>query len=183
MDRCLDWSGFVDLQIDAQMIFSSASLLVTCYFWFVRIRRERPHLAFHQLSDFRASCRRVQDSEDKKRLCFQQLDTGGVLIVNHSIRQNSIVLFECFLPTEDGVIEGDWGYSGDDKPPWNIGPETSLAFSPACFFDVPANYEIPENPAVYLRFVTASGKRFTHRFNKQVKRHRAAGPPKLQQAA
>ena len=173
----------MDLQVDVQMLLSSVSVLVTCYFWLIRIRRERPKLAFHQLSDFRAWCRRIPDTEDKKRLCFQQLDTGGVLIVNHSIRQNSIVLFECFLSTDDGVIEGEWGYSGDDKPPWNIGPETSLAFSPACFFDVPVNYEIPENPAVYLRFVTASGKRFTHRFTKLVKRLRAEGPPPLQQAA
>lgn len=173
----------MDLRFDAQMIFSSVSLLVTCYFWFVRIRKERPHLAFHQLSDFRTSCRRIPERQDKKRLCFQQLDTGGVLIVNHSIRQNSIVLFECFLPTDQGVLEGDWGYAGDDKPPWNIGPESSIAFSPACFFDVPENYEVPENPAVYLRFVTASGKRFTHRFTKQVKRQRSAEAPPLQQAA
>jgi hypothetical protein len=173
----------MDLQINAQMIFSSMSLLVTGYFWLVRTRRERPYLAFHQLSNFRAHCRRIPSCQDKKRLSFQQLDTGGVLIVNHSIRQNSIVLFECFLPIEDGVIEGDWGYSGDDKPPWNIGPETSLAFSPACFFDVPADYEVPENPTVYIRFVTASGKRFTHRFTKQVKRHRSAEPLSLRQAA
>lgn len=173
----------MDLQVKAEIIFSSLSLLVTGYFWLVRIRRERPQLAFHQLSDFRVHCRRIPSCENQKRLCFQQLDTGGVLIVNHSIRQNSIVLFECFLPTADGVIEGDWGYSGEDKPPWNIGPETSLAFSPACFFDVPADYEIPENPSVYLRFVTASGKRFTHRFTKQAKQYRSADPPQLQQAA
>lgn len=172
-----------ELTFDAQMIFSSVSLLLTCYFWFVRIRKERPKLAFHQLSDFRTSCRRIPDCKDKRRLSFQQLDTGGVLIVNHSIRQNSIVLFDCFLLTDQGLIEGDWGYSGDDKPPWNIGPETSIAFSPACFFDVPADYEPPENPAIYLRFITASGKSFTHRFRKQVIRQRSVDLPVLQKAA
>ncbi|MFK8114090.1 MAG: hypothetical protein AB8B91_17945 [Rubripirellula sp.] len=173
----------MELYLDAQTLFSGLSLLVTCYFWLTRVRKERPHLQFHQLSDFRAVCRRIPDDPDRKRLCFQQLDSGGVLIVNHSIRQNSIVLFECFLTTDDGVIEGDWGYGGDDKPPWNIGPETSIPFSPACFFDVPADYQIPERPSFYLRFVTASGKRFTHRFTQQAKQHRAVAPLSLRDAA
>ena len=118
-------------------------------------------------------------------MSFQQLGTGGVLIVNHSLRQNSIVLFECFLSTDDGkLIQGDWGYSGDDKPPWNVGPETSIGFSPACFFDVSEDYQLPDNPVFYLRFVTASGKRFTRRFSKEAPRFGIQSePPSLQQAA
>ncbi|MCG8652439.1 MAG: hypothetical protein MI861_21540 [Pirellulales bacterium] len=161
---------------------SATSIVVTCYFWFVRARKDRPNLQFYQLSDFRASSRRVQGVQGRKRLCVQQLDTGGVLIVNHSTRQNSVVLFECFLATEDELIQGDWGFSGDDKPPWNIGPETSIAFSPACFFEVPEDYEIPEDLVFYLRFVTASGKKFTHRFTKTAPRNREMGEP-LQIAA
>ena len=117
-----------------------------------------------------------------KRLCLQQLDTGGVLIVNHSTRQNSVVLFDCFLQTEGGPIQGDWGFSGDDKPPWNIGPESTIAFSPACFFDVPEDFEVAENPEFQIQFITASGKRFSHRFTKQAPRLRAATEP-LKQAA
>lgn len=173
----------MDLPIDAQLLFSGVSLIVTCYFWCVRTRRERPNLQFHQLADFRVNCRRHPEDPDQKRLCIQQLETGGVLIVNHSTRQNSIVLFECFLPTDDGVIEGDWGYSGDDKPPWNVGPEASIAFSPACFFDLPVDLNVPEDPVFYLRFVTASGKRFTHRFTRTAKRHRAVAPPSLREVA
>ena len=156
----------MDVEINPQFAFSSLSLIVTCYFWFVRVRKERPHLEFHQLSNYRVTCRRVQGRDDIKRLSFQQLEEGGVLIVNHSLRQNSIVLFECFLPTGTDVVAGDWGYSGDDKPPWNIGPETSIAFSPACSFDVPSDYDVPDDPVFYLKFVTASGKRFTHRFRR-----------------
>ena len=66
-----------------------------------------------------------------KRLCLQQLETGGVLIVNHSTRQNSVVTFDCFLHTPRGTIAGDWGYGGEDKPPWNVGPESTIAFSPS----------------------------------------------------
>ena len=43
-------------------------------------------------------------------------------------------------------VKGFWGWSGEDKPPWNIGPESTIAFSPACFFDVPEDFEVPENP-------------------------------------
>ena len=163
--------------IDLRMVFSGLSLLVTAYFWFVKARKERPNLQFYQLSDFRAVCRRHPEREGRKRLCVQQLDTGGVLVVNHSTRQNSIVLFDCLLRTDDGVIEGDWGYSGEDKPPWNIGPESTIAFSPACFFDVPDDYEVPDDLEFQIQFITASGKRFSHRFTKQAPRLRAANQP------
>ena len=173
----------IELRLEPELLVSLLSLLATCYFWLVRARKERPYLEFHQLSDFRASCRRVADRPDVKRLSLQQPGTGGVLIVNHSLRQNSVVLFECFLLTEKGLVEGDWGFVGDDRPPWNIGPETSIAFSPACFFDVPADYEMPDDPVFYLRFVTASGKRFTKRFSKKAKQLSSNTAPPLQQAA
>lgn len=162
--------------IDLTAVLSTISFCVTCYFWFVRARKDRPKLEFMQLSDFRISCRRSPEG-DGKRLCIQQLDTGGVLIVNHSTRQNSVILFECFLSEGDRLIPGDWGYGGEDKPPWNIGPETSLAFSPACFFEVPADYETPENPVFYLRFMTASGKRFTQRFERKAPRRLTSEEP------
>jgi len=163
--------------IDFELLLSGASILFTTYFWFVKARREKPHLEFFQLSDFRTSCRRHPERKEVKRLCIQQLDTGGVLIVNHSTRQNSIVVFECTLLTDQGEIEGDWGYTGDDKPPWNVGPESTIAFSPACFFDVREDFEVPENPQFRLDFVTASGKRFSHRFSKQAPRLRSATQP------
>ena len=164
----------MDSAIDVRMIFSGFSFLVTSYFWLVKARKERPNLQFYQLSDFRSSCRRHPDREGWKRLCLQQLDTGGVLVANHSTRQNSIILFECFLITDDGLIAGDWGYAGDDKPPWNVGPESTIALSPACFFDVPDDFEVPENPEFQIVFITASGCQFSHQFKQQAPRVRAA---------
>ena len=131
-------------------------------------RKERPHLEFYQLSDFRAACRRHRDRDGAKRLCLQQLDTGGVLIVNHSTRQNSVVLFDCLLRTDSGVIHGDWGYSGDDKPPWNIPPQSAISLSLACFFDMPDDYEVPEDLRFRVEFVTTSGKRFPHVFSRNL---------------
>ena len=145
--------------------------------------RNGPNLEFHQLSNFRATCRRVPGRDDIKSLCLQQLNSGGVLIVNHSLRQNSIIRFECFLLTDDGLIEGEWGYGGDDKPPWNVGPEIAISFSPACLFDVPATYEIPDDVVFWVRFVTASGKRFTKRFTKNVEQERSQAEFDLRKAA
>ncbi|MGI9473689.1 MAG: hypothetical protein ACR2NZ_19255, partial [Rubripirellula sp.] len=135
--------------------------LFTTYFWFVKARGERPSLQLFQLSDFRAVCRRHPEDSNLKRLCLQQLDTGGVLIVNHSTRQSSVVCFDCYLQTDRGEILGDWGYSGDDKPPWNVGPESTIAFSPACFFDLPEDCEVPEEPRFRIVTVTANGKAFS----------------------
>ncbi len=173
----------MELRLDPELTISMLSLIVTCYFWMIRSRRERPNLEFVQLSDFRSSCRRIHDRDDAKRYCLQTIDSGSVLIVNHSIRQNSIVLFECYLPTESGVIRGDWGYGGDDKPPWNVGPETTIAFSPACFFDVPPDFVEPENPVFYIRFLTASGRKFTKRFSKHIEQLNTDEPFRIQDAA
>ena len=156
----------MSLMDHAQLVMSGSSLLVTGYFWLVKARREQPCLEFHQLSDFRAMVRSHPDRKDVKRLCLQQLDSGGVLAVNHSTRQNSVVLFDCYLQTDVGEIRGDWGYVGEDKPPWNIGPESTIAMSPACFFDVPLTYELPDNPQFAIHFITASGKVSRQQFAK-----------------
>ncbi|MFT7642030.1 MAG: hypothetical protein ACI9G1_003787 [Pirellulaceae bacterium] len=166
--------------IDLGLVLSALSCLFTAYFWIVKVRKEQPNIQFFQLSNFRSSLRRHPDREDVKRFSLQQLDTGGVLIVNHSTRQNSIVLFECFLKTDGGEIQGDWGYSGEDKPPWNVGPETSIAFSPVCFFDVPSDFETPENPEFRLEFITASGKTFSHRFTQEAPQFRPTQKDKFE---
>ncbi len=158
----------------AGIILSVVTFVFTAYFWLVKARGERPNLRFYQLNNFRAVCRRIADGQGRKRLCIQQIDTGGVLIVNHSTRQNSIILFDCHLVTSDGLIQGDWGYGGDDRPPWNVGPESSISFSPACFFEVPEDFEVPDDLEFRLHFITASGKQFTHRFYKQAPRVPAA---------
>ncbi len=149
---------------------SGVSLLVTAYFWLIKSRKEQPHLEFHQLSDFRATLRSHPAKPDCKRLIVQQLDTGGVLIVNHSTRQNSVVLFDCVVKTPGGKVFGDWGYGGEDKPPWNIAPESTIAFSPACFFDVPQDYEIPDDLEFTVIFHTASGRPFRQKFSLQAPR-------------
>lgn len=164
----------MDGNVDIQLLLSVGSFVFTTYFWFVKARREQPSLQCFQLSDFRAACHRHPEKAGQKRLGLQQLETGGVLIVNHSTRQNSVVCFDCYLQTERGEVLGDWGYSGDDKPPWNVGPESTIAFSPACFFDVPADYEVPEDPKFRIVMVTASGKSFSFPLRKHAARHAVA---------
>ncbi len=155
-------------ELSMETIFSGTSLAVTLYFWFVQARRERPSLMIHQVGDIRAMCRRHPQRDDAQRLCLTQTDTHGVLIANNSSRQNSIVLYDCWLVTaKGGKIRGDWGFVGDDRPPWNIGPDSTIAMGLACFFDVAPEYEIPDDLQVRVEFITANGQRFAHTFHRQ----------------
>ncbi|MEO1614641.1 MAG: hypothetical protein AAFV88_02250 [Planctomycetota bacterium] len=159
--------GWFNLQtLDISMVLSSASCLCTSYFWFIKNRRERAKLEFHQLGNFTVSSREALGNPGFKRVWFQQFRPGSVLIVNQSTRQNSVVIFDCFLATPDGEVAGDWGYVEEDEPPWNVGPESSIAFHPCCAFDVPEDLELPENPSFRIEFITASGQRFSQTFHK-----------------
>ena len=162
--------------IDVPTVLSIVSFVFTIYFWMVKANREAPKLDFYQLNDFMAIVRTKRDCDEVKRLCLSHRDQGGVLIMNQSARQNSIVLFDCYLLTEEGEVQGDWGYSGEDKPPWNIGPDSTIAFSPACFFDVPNDYEVPEDLTFRIEFITASGKRFQHTFQQYAPRLKKENP-------
>ena len=71
-------------EVNIELIMSGASLAATGYFWLLKARKDLPKLEFYQLSDFRVVARRIPDQKDMKRLCVQQLDTGGVLAVNHT---------------------------------------------------------------------------------------------------
>ena len=148
-----------------ELLLSCISVGITGYFWFIQARRERPQLTMYQVSGFRAVCRRHPQDDEIKRLCIQQLDSCGVLIANNSIRQNSIVMFDCWLLLPSGQqFQGEWGSVGDDRPPWNIGPETSISLGLACFFDVPSDFKIPDTYQIGIAFITASGKHFRHTF-------------------
>ena len=150
-----------------ELILSIASFGITIYFWLVQARRERPRLKVYQIGNFRATCRRHQQRDDAKRFCVQQMDNCGVLIANNSTRQNSIVLFDCWLLLPNGDhYRGDWGTVGDGRPPWNIGPESTIAMGLACFFDVPLDFEVPDEYDVGVEFISASGMRYAHRFRK-----------------
>jgi hypothetical protein len=158
----------IALPAGLQAILSVFSAAVTSYFWFVKARQERPDLRFHQLMDFQASLRRGNPEQKTRRLALTQVDSGGVLIANNSIRQNSILRFDCFLRDGGGWIKGHWGYVAQDKPPWNIPPQSAISLSMACFFDVPEAYEVPQDLRFRVEFVTTSGKRFSHVFSRNL---------------
>ena len=145
------------LPIETLLAVGSATM--TGYFWLVRMNQERPQLVVYQLANFRWT-RRRGEVEGRNRLCVSQVDTGGVLVANNSVRQNSVLRFDCYLDVNGETVKGDWGWTGDDKPPWNIPPETTIALSPACFFDVPEGYEPPDGFKFRLELITVSGKRF-----------------------
>lgn len=147
-----------------EVIVSTVSLAITLYFWFVRANCERPNLRFFQLADFRAVTRSIPGQSGMRRLCVQQVDSSGVLVANHSTRQNAIIKYDCSFQHNGQTIKGDWGYVNDDKPPWNIGPESSIALGLAFFFDVPEDFEIPNQIRFLVVFTTVSEKQFTGDF-------------------
>jgi hypothetical protein len=148
-----------------ETVLSVLSATVTGYFWLVRSRQERPNLKIFQLRDFRATARQTDSEKKTKRLSLTQVELGGVLIANHSIRQNSVVRFDCHLFYQGFWLKGSWGYLNDDKPPWNIPPHSTIAISPACFFEVPEDFEVPDDLQVRVEFITVSGRRFRHTFS------------------
>ncbi|QDT66953.1 hypothetical protein [Calycomorphotria hydatis] len=158
MDGLLADMSLAPISIETILSFFSASL--TGYFWFVKSRRERPNLKCLQIRDFRVSLRKSQQKEGMKTFGLMQVDSGGVLIANDSTRQTSIVKFDCSFEHNGQTHRGRWGYVDDDKPPWNIGPESTIAMSLACFFEVPEDFEAPENLKFKVDFITPTGKRF-----------------------
>lgn len=155
---------FAQSSIGIETLLSIVSLGITLYFWFVQANRERPRLRFFQLGDFRANLRRVQGQEGMRRLCVQQMDSSGVLVANDSTRQNAIINFECAFRYNGRWIQGDWGYVDDNKPPWNIGPESSIGLGLAFFFDVEENFEIPAQIEFRVIFKVVSGNQFASSF-------------------
>lgn len=171
-------------ELSVELVLSVGSFAITIYFWFVQARRERPQLRIYQIGSFRAVCRKNQQRDDVKRLCVQQMDSHGVLIANNSIRQNSIVLFHCWFVLPDGrEIPGDWGAVGDDHPPWNIGPEESISIGLACFFDVSPDFVVPDTFEIDIEFISASGRKFEHTFNKETPAFKAHSDARISQAA
>ncbi len=142
-------------------VFSAA---MTAWFWLVKVRNERPNLRIFQLADFRVALRRREGQESTRTLSLTQVEPGGVLIANNSSRQNSIIRFDCYLQYQGELVQGRWGYLSDDKPPWNIPPESTVAVSPACFFDVPADCQPPETLTFRVEFISVTGQRFPHLF-------------------
>ena len=97
-----------------------------------------------------------------------QPDLGTSLLIAAS---GLFVLFMAgigWLLLPDGQqVPGDWGTVDEDSPPWNIGPESSIALGIACFFDVPLDFEVPDSYQIGVEFISASGKRYAHTFSRE----------------
>jgi hypothetical protein len=144
------------------------SICITVYHWVITMNREKPDLSFYQLNNFRSTIYGANSKKhDWKRLVFSQISTDGTLVANHSALQNSIVYFKCKLKYGSKSVDGDWGYLGDNKPPWNIPPQGSISLSPTCTFKVPKAFVKPDDYKLEIKFATTSGNGFVHTFLKE----------------
>lgn len=151
-----------------EAVLSVVSLGLTTYFWLVKARRERPSLQFFQMRSFRTNLRSNRDDSNTKRFGLTQVEQCGVLIANNSTRQTSIVRFDCHFEWRGRTIKGYWGYMEDEKFPWNIPPESAIDIRLACFFDVPDEFEVPDDLEFTVEFITVGNRRFAHRFSLRV---------------
>ena len=87
------------------------------------------------------------------------------MIANHSTRQNAIVRFDCSLEEQSSWLKGHWGYMEKDRFPETFPPESAISRRFACFFDVPVDYEVPDQMNICVEFITVSGQRFTNLFH------------------
>jgi hypothetical protein len=156
-------------QIRFEVFLSALSLVVTFYFWVIKARSEKPSLKIFQLWSFGSSPGRENAEQGTKTISVWPMESGGVLVANNSTLQNSIIKFDCYLKVADKWVKGTWGYQNQEKPPWNIAPQTTVALSPVCFFEVPKDFEMKDNAVFRIDFITISGKRFGHIFQYKTK--------------
>lgn len=156
-------------QIPFEILLSGLSLVVTFYFWLTKARGEKPNLKIFQLWSFGSSGGRVDEAAGTEKISVWPMESGGVLIANNSTLQNSIIKFDCYLKLDNKWVKGTWGYQNNEKPPWNIPPQTTVAISPVCFFEVPKGFQMKEEAVFRIDFITISGKRFGHIFQYKLK--------------
>ena len=154
--------------IRPEMVLSILSLVMTVYFWLIKSRKERPNLKVFQLWSFGSSPGR-ENENGTKTISVYPMESGGVLVANNSTTQNSIIKFDCYLRDGKQWVKGVWGYQNNDKPPWNIAPQSTIAISPVCFFDVRKDFEMKDDSVFKLEFITISGKRFSFLFQHKMK--------------
>lgn len=122
----LDLSSAENWQEIAKMLFSTGSLVVTLYFWFVRANRERFSVGVHVVSGFEGS-----------------LEPGGigvwsgkVFVANRSILPTAIVAGRAELWWEGRWLAGRLAEGDGSELPWNLPASQAYAKNVVAVFDL-----------------------------------------------
>lgn len=139
-----------DYQDLMKLAFSAGSLLVTVYFWFVRVNRERPALGVYSAGGFEGS-----------------LDSGfGVwrgrlFVANRSILPTAIVALRSEVYWKGRWVAGQCGTGEGSDLPWNLPPNQVFPHSLVAVFDLgadPSLEHIYANRPLRFVFTTVEGK-------------------------
>lgn len=140
-----------------KMGFSLSSLLVTAYFWFVRVNRERVSLGVFAVSGFEGS-----------------LEPGGVglwagqiILTNRSILPTAVIAAKAELWWDGRWIAGNAVPGDGSELPWNLPPSQASSKTLSTAFDVGPDTQrerIYADQLVRLTFVTVEGCRITGEF-------------------
>jgi hypothetical protein len=150
--------------LSTDSLMSGFSAVLTGYFWLVKNRGERENLRIFATLPFQATPRGGDADRKTKRLIFNQLGTGGVLLANNSTVQNSVLRFECFLKVAGDWVAGSPLLLNGEKAPWNLPPQTAVGVSAGGTFEVPEAFEPDDQTLLRFEFVTVTGKRFRQTF-------------------
>ena len=166
-------SLFASLSSDAladfmKLAFSAGSLLITVYFWFVRINRERVSIGLYPAYGFEGALEHGGVG----------VWTGKLFLANRSILPTAIIGGEVELWWKKKWISGGFHVGDGYELPWNLPPSQVFAKTISVAFDLGANTpreRVYANRKLRFTFVTIEGVRISA----ELQTHVAAGGKRL----
>lgn len=150
-------SPFGELQDAVKMLFSTASLVFTAYFWLVRVNRERISVRTYPVSGFEGS-----------------LESGGVgvwsgklFIANGSILSTAIVAGKVEIWWDGRWLRGHFAVGDGSELPWNLPPSQAFSKAVTAAFEIGLEVDrdqVYENQRLRFTFATVERKAIVEEF-------------------
>ena len=140
-----------------QMAFSLGSLVVTAYFWFVRVNRERVSIGLYPVSGFEGALERPDTG----------VWTGQIFLTNRSILPTAVVAGKTELFWKGNWILGNLIAGTGSDLPWNLPPTQAFAKTVTLVFDVGPQTSADAlyvDQRVRIAFLTVEGKQVVGEF-------------------
>jgi len=137
-----------------KFLFSTVSLLITFYFWYVRINREKVALKVYPVGDFEGA---LQDNGEG-------IWSGRIFIANSSILPTAVVSVKAELWWDGRWLEGPCAMGEGSELPWNMPPSQVFPRDLRAAFLLPPDTtreEVYANHSLRFTFETVDGSRIT----------------------
>jgi hypothetical protein len=167
----------ISLQEAMKLLFSASSLVVTAYFWFVRVNRERTSIAFYAVNGF----------EGALEPHGLGVWTGKVFLANRSILPTAIVQARAELWWGGSWRTGNAVAADGSELPWNLPSAQVFAKNITAVFDLgpdTSREQVYANQKLRFTFETVDGSRVVWETNTDINAGKAvlASPEATQPA-